>query len=166
VLSSSRTGVHSPERSTPVATVLTSSSDGYCCARVDPPIAITAHTATMASVPVAPVAQPFRAARQSKPILDPKLQEARIAGGENLTERRAAQREVRREERRGLARLQPLEPVHRVERLGADLDGLRARQVEDSQQREIERLAADAFDAVAYHRAVRAERRLRERERV
>src|SRR5262245_23807687 len=153
VLSSSRTGVHSPERSMPVATVLTASSAGYCCARIDTPTSatLTSSASLIAASRLRRATRPF--AIHLEGILDPELEESRIAGGENLTERRAAQRQVGRAARLRLPRLQPLEPVHRVERLGANFDRLRVRQMEHPQQRQVEVLAADSLDAVPRHRA-------------
>ncbi len=54
-------------------------------------------------------------------------------------------------------RLAPLEPVERVERLDADLDALRVREPDVARQRHVDVLAARPPDAVARHRAQRAQ---------
>src|SRR5213592_84033 len=118
VLSSSRTGVHSPERSTPRAAVLTSSS--WARPRRPP-----APTTVAASTPARIDAREMRCMLTLlEHILHAELQNARIAGGENLTERRARQVGDRRK-LLGAA-VGANEVVRHVERLEPELDILRA----------------------------------------
>src|SRR5919198_1362699 len=84
VLSSSRTGVHSPDRSTPRATVLTCS--GYCCACIDIPTKEVA-TRTVSSAASGSRCMGFL---RSEGVLQPELQDPRTARRQNLTERRLA----------------------------------------------------------------------------
>src|SRR6185295_4130187 len=96
VLSSSRTGVHSPDRSTPRAVVLTSSS----CARPRAPPAPATHAATIAAAMID--ARTVSCMRLLERVLDAELQDARIARRQDLAERRARE-VVDRRQLRGAA---------------------------------------------------------------
>src|SRR6185295_10137111 len=64
--------------------------------------------------------------RSLKDVFQRELQDPRIGRRQNLPEGRAVQRQRRRGRRLRLPWLQPLEPVQRVERFGAELQHLRA----------------------------------------
>src|SRR5262245_43272274 len=149
VLSSSRTGVHSPERSTPRAVVVTS----YSCAT---PRGLVRAIAT--SPAKTRIERQNRKERKVIPLSEPEphteLQNARIVRSCDLAERRGRPHDVR---------LIVLQPVEHVERLRVHFDGLAAAEAELANHRQIDVSPAHALDAVPLHRPLRAERRKLER---
>src|SRR5216117_687435 len=135
VLSSSRTGVHSPDKSTPPACALTSSA-GYCSARAGT-LASAAANVTARTI-ARLMCRIFRLPRNGaflrrlrspdvhytllKDVLQRELQNPWIARRQNLPEGRAGQGQVRRQVLLRLPRLEPEEPVQRVERFTPEFE--------------------------------------------